>query len=178
MNWLFCWEEGKIFFVSVTVSLRPWTWRQNVSSKRWYSWPKLGLYVATALNTQTLKSQGQTSFSSYSSRASVVMHSNRRGLVSSVSVATLVMSIHCCYFVKNWRNACFAICQSNKDRDMLIQKGNNCVCFPRTELRSGTFRCPCRPQNNIRFPRVGGSVWRCAGIPACKGYNWIDIEYR
>jgi len=37
------------------------------------------------------------------------------------------------------------------------------MCFSRTDMRSGTFGRPCRPQTNILFPRVGGSVWRGAG---------------
>lgn len=114
-------------------------------------------------------SEGQTNFSSYSSRSCVVMNSNKRGLVSSVFEATLVMSVYWCYFAKNWRNTCCAICRSKKDRDLLVQKGKNCICFPRTELRSGTFRRPCRPQNNIRFPCMGGSVWRCAGDCCMQG---------
>jgi hypothetical protein len=61
------------------------------------------------------------------------------------------------------RNTSFAICRSKKDRDLLVQKGKNYVCFSRTELRSGTFKRPCRPQTTIRFPRVGVSVWRGAG---------------
>jgi hypothetical protein len=78
---------------------------------------------------QTLKSQEQTSFSSYCSKACVVMYSNKRDLVSSMSEATHLMFIHGCYFVKNWKTPALLFAGVKKERDLLVRKGKTAGAF-------------------------------------------------
>jgi hypothetical protein len=169
----------------------------KVFFKSWYPCPKMGLYFATTLMAQTLKSKGQTNFSFYSRRSCVATCSNKQGLVASVAESTLAIFIHCCYFVKNEKHLLCSLPKWKRQRSVGPER-KNFLYFSRTELKSGTFRRPCRPQTTILFH---GQSWRVApsgaradhrplydscvwvevsgavrGIVACKGYYWIVLD--
>jgi hypothetical protein len=110
---------------------------------------------------QTLKSQGQTSFSSYSSKACAVMYTNKQDLVSSVSEVTFLMFTNCCYIVKNWKTPALLFAGVKKDRDLLVQKGKTaCIFHGQTwGVASSGARADHRPLYYSRVPvEVSGAV--------------------
>jgi hypothetical protein len=124
---------------------------------------------------QTLKTKEQTNFSSYSSKACVIMYSNKHGLVSSVSEATLALFIFCCYFAKNEKNLLCYLPEWKRQRSVGLERKKLRVFFT-DRAEEWHFQVPVQTTDHYTIPACGWKcLARCGGLLHARHY-WVVTD--